>query len=237
MKLDEDVLRRAAEIVRDKKIEEINQLEQEMPEHIFSDEFEANMQTLIAQVKRGEIKPYKVSMGWQYYVRHGMVAVLVCALLTCIAAPQAVMAGYHKIVDVIETVVTEYTEYRYHVNNATNSELGKITFGYLPEGLELIEEENLDSLYSVDYRNENSYFKLEVTFITEEDGLTHVVDTEDASIETYQIQNDEMKVITKRGANSFTWLHNQHLVTGQTNYSVEELVTILQNIKFETILN
>lgn len=232
MKLDEDVLRRAAEIVRDKKIEEINQIEQEMPEHIFSDEFEANMQTLIAQVKRGEIKPYKVSMGWQYYVRHGMVAVLVCALLTSIAAPQAVMAGYHKIVDVIETVVTEYTEYRYHVNNATNSELGKIIFGYLPEGLELIEEENLERKYYADYGDGDKYFTITQRLLASEDSMTYIVDTENAELDTHYIYGEEVLLVYKDNTYNYVWLHENYHIRGISNLSSEEIIKILQDINF-----
>lgn len=232
MKLDEDVLRRAAEIVRDKKIEEIDQIEQEMPEHIFSDEFEANMQTLIAQVKRGEIKPYKVSMGWQYYVRHGMVAVLVCALLTCIAAPQAVMAGYHKIVDVIETVVTEYTEYRYHVNNATNSELGKITFGYLPEGLEIVKERNTDSSYHAEYENGDKYFTITQRLLTEDGSMTYIMDTENAELDSQYIYGEEVLLVYKDNTYNYVWLHENYHIRGISNLSSEEIIKILQDINF-----
>ena len=87
MRLNDDVLCRAAALVRDKRMNSLSEYE-EYPVHEFSEAFETEMQEIMDKLDKGEIKPYKVSMGWQYYARHGLVAVLVCFLLTCFAAPQ-----------------------------------------------------------------------------------------------------------------------------------------------------
>ncbi len=230
MKLNDDILSRAAILVRDNKMNSLLEYET-YPAHEFSETFEQNMQGLIDKLGKGEIKPYKVSMGWQYYVRHGMVAVLICFLLTCVAAPQAVVAGYHKLVEIIETVVTEYTEYRYQVNETVDDTLQQVTFGYLPEGMEITEEIVQERSYYVEYRNETSFFRLEQLLLTEEDGLGHIVDTENATVKQHMIKGTEVSFISKRGMNGYVWVYGKYLITGQSNCSIEEMIKILEKTK------
>lgn len=231
MQLNDDVLCRAATLVRDRKMNALSEYEA-YPEHEFSEAFETEQQEIMNQLGKGEIKPYKVSMGWQYYARHGLVAVLVCFLLTCIAAPQAVMAGYHKLVEVIETVVTEYTEYRYQVNETVDDTLQQVTFGYLPEGMEITEELIQDRSYYVEYRKDKNFFRLEQLLLTDEDGLGHIVDTENATVEQYMIKGTEAKFISKRGMNGYVWVYGKYLITGQSNLSVEEMIEILESVQY-----
>ena len=70
MKLNDDILRSAATMLRDEKLEALSD-ENEYSAHIFSDEFEQEMQEFIEKVKRGEIKQKRVSLGWQYHTRNG----------------------------------------------------------------------------------------------------------------------------------------------------------------------
>ncbi len=46
------------------------------------------MQELIGKVKAGKIKQARARMGWQYYVKHGIAAVLLCFLLSCVVMPE-----------------------------------------------------------------------------------------------------------------------------------------------------
>lgn len=229
MKLDDDLLSRAAILVRDKKMNALLEYE-DYPEYVFSGEFERKMQDVIDKLARGEIKHECISIGWQYYVRHGLVAVLVCFLLTCIAAPQTVMAGYHKLIEVIEHVVTEYTEYRYKVNDDVNDEFRQVKFGYLPDGLEKTDEIIEDRMYYIEYRNEKNFFRLEQNIITEEDRFTYIVDTENAIVAEHWIGESVAKIVSKKGMNGYMWTYDNYLITGQSNYTMEEIVKILEKI-------
>lgn len=231
MQLNDDVLCRAATLVRDRKMNALSEYEA-YPEHEFSEAFETELQEIMNQLGKGEIKPYKVSMGWQYYARHGLVAVLVCFLLTCIAAPQAVMAGYHKLIEVIETVVTEYTEYRYQVNETVDDTLQQVTFGYLPEGMEITEESLNESLYYVLYQGNNRYFCLEQRLLLEDTELTQIIDTEDAHIEQKQIQSETVVFSLKDGVYNYVWLYKNYQISGISNLSVEEMIEILESIQY-----
>lgn len=82
MKLDEAQLSRAAVLVRERQLQQLPDADA-CPEHIFSDAFEQNMQELMEQLARGEIRQKKAAWGWPYYVRQGLVAVLICFLLVC----------------------------------------------------------------------------------------------------------------------------------------------------------
>ena len=349
MQLNDDVLCRAAALVRDKRMNSLSEYE-EYPVHEFSEAFETEMQEIMDKLGKGEITPYKVSMGWQYYARHGLVAVLVCILLTCFAAPQAVMAGYQKLIEVIETITEEYTLFQYtttdtnevgvfepikivlpdkfvlkreilseesahwtyehednyfiivqnlitsdetavvmdsedavkellfinseeitlyleedicrfvwtagkyqlhgHSNLDRNTvlailesiqydalhynaehQMNKVLFGYLPEGMEKTEEIIQERSYYVEYRNKTNFFRLEQLLLTGEDGLGHIVDTENAIVEQHMIKGTEVEFISKRGMNGYVWVYGKYLITGQSNLSVEEMLAILESIQ------
>lgn len=230
MKLNDELLSRAATLVRDNKMRSLSEYET-YPAHEFSETFEQNMQGLIDKLGKGKIKPYKVSMGWQYYVRHGLVAVLVCFLLTCFAAPQAVMAGYYKLVEIIETVVTEYTEYRYQVNETVNDQFQQVTFGYLPDGMEIVKERNTERSYHIEYEKDGKYFTLEQRMIVQENNLSYVVDTENAIVEKDRIKGEEVIFVYKDDVYNYVWLHGNYHIKGDSNLELAEIKKILLNVK------
>lgn len=201
-------------------------------DYTFSETFEQNMAQLIEQVKANKIAPVKVAMGWRYYTRNGLVAVLLCFMLSCIAMPDVVLAGYQKLVEVIETVVTEYTEYRYHSNETADAEFVPVTFGWLPEGME--EEKYSETENSAHFvlRNDSHYFRLDQRMITQSNEITYIVDTEDAELEKMYIGTEEVELILEEGVYSFVWLHEIYHLKGQSNLSSDEIMEILNNLKF-----
>lgn len=227
MKLNDDILRSAATMLRDEIMEALPD-ENECSTHIFSDEFEQEMQELIEKVKRGEIKQKRVSLGWQYHTRNGLVAVLLCFILTFLAAPEAVIAGYQKLVEVIETVVTEYTEYRYNSQESSDSEFEPVTFGYLPEGFVETDTYQSERLYSVVFRRNELYFSLEQSILTEDGELQYLVDTENAEIIYQYIGHEKVQLILKDESYNYVWLHGKYLITGQSNLSADEIMEILE---------
>lgn len=231
MKFTEEQLRLAAKRVDERLLAGLPD-ETECINYEFSDSFEQKMNTLIEQVKNNEISPAKVAMGWQYYTRNGLVAILLCFMLTCISMPEAVLAGYQKLVEVIETVVTEYTEYRYHSNETADAEFVPVTFGWLPEGMEEVETRIRKTSLYVSCKSQNNYFKLTQRMITENKDITYIVDTEDAEVETRYIGTESVELIFEDGAYNFVWLHETFHLKGQSNLSSDEIMEILKNLKF-----
>ena len=230
MKFTEEQLRLAAKRVDERLLAQLPD-EAECAEYQFSESFEQNMNRLIEQVKNHQISAAKVPMGWRYYTRNGLVAVLLCFILTCITMPEAVMAGYQKLVDVIETVVTEYTEYRYHSNETADAAFVPVTFGYLPDGMEEIERNITERRMDIYFENESGYFDFSQKLLTEENGMAYIVDTENAHIKIYRIGSEEMQLILKDGVYNYIWVHGKYLISGQTNLTDEEIVKILGSLK------
>lgn len=231
MKFTEEQLRLAAKRVDERLLANLLK-EAECMNYTFSDSFERNMNALIEQVKNNEISSAKAVMGWQYYTRNGLVAILLCFLLSCIAMPEAVLAGYQKLVEVIETVVTEYTEYRYHSSENADTEFVPVSFGWLPEGMTEEQYRKTENTSHIVLRNENYYFRLDQRMITQDNDITYVVDTEDAEIEKYYIGTESVVLILEDGVYSFVWLHEMYHLKGQSNLSSNEIMEILKNIKF-----
>ena len=230
MKFTEEQLRIAAKRADDRMFAQLPD-EAVCMDYTFSETFEQNMAQLIEQVKADRIAPAKVSMGWRYYTRNGLVAVLLCFMLSCIAMPDIVLAGYQKLVEVIETVVTEYTEYRYHSSETADAEFVPVTFGWLPDGMEEVELELTERRMDVCFESETEYFEFRQKILTEENGMTYLVDTENADIENYYIGSETVQLVLKSGAYDYTWVHGKYLISGQTNLSSGEIVKILDSLQ------
>lgn len=230
MKFTEEQLRIAAKRADERLFAQLPD-EAACMEDMFSETFEQNMAQLIEQVKADRIAPAKVSMGWRYYTRNGLVAVLLCFMLSCMAMPDIVLAGYQKLVEVIETVVTEYTEYRYHSSETADAEFVPVTFGWLPEGMEEVERNLTERRMNVYFENESRYFDFSQKILTEENGMTYIIDTENADIETYYIGSETVQLVLKSGAYDYTWVHGKYLISGQTNLSSGEIVKILDSLQ------
>lgn len=231
MRFTEEQLRLAAKRVDQRLLAQLPD-ESDCLDYQFSEAFEQKMHCLMEQVRNNQISPAKVSMGWRYYTRNGLVAVLLCFLLTWITMPEAVLAGYQKLVEVMETVVTEYTEYRYRSNETADAEFVPVTFGYLPEGMEEEEYREMGNSFRIILQSNNHYFRLVQRLLTEENGLTIKVDTEDAVVEKVYIKNEEVILILEDGVYNYIWLHGAYHFIGQSNLPADEIMEILKNLKF-----
>ena len=233
MKLTENQLRRAAQLAQHKDFSRL----QETDDVIVSPRMEQNMQALMEQVQRGEFKPARASMGWRYYTKTGIAAVLICFLLTCVTMPQALIAGYQRLIQTVETVCEEYTQHVYTSDAPSDTVFIPVTFGYVPEDMvEITREEWLASLHVVLEKREEGqllkHFVLEQDLLTEDDTMTYIYDTEDAVIETVLISGEPVEFVKKEGNILFVWFHRAYLITGQTNLSHEETLKILEQVKF-----
>ncbi|MBQ3206142.1 MAG: DUF4367 domain-containing protein [Peptococcaceae bacterium] len=230
MKLNDTQLQRAAALADAIELSFLPDKEH-CPKHNFSPQFEANMQTLIKQVRQNKIKPYRVFMGYAYYAKRSIAAVLIAFLLACVTVPEAVIAGYHKLIDVIEHVVTEYTEYKYHSTVPGDAQFVPLEFGYLPEGMEVVERYEDDTELYILLRSENNHFIIKQLLVTEEDSLKYIVDTEDAYVETKSIFGVNLDLIYKDDLIQYVWQYDKYHVSGRSNLPIDEVEKILNNLK------
>lgn len=205
--------------------------------HEFSPEFEERMAVLINDVKHNKIKQRHARLGWQLYTRNSLAAALLCFALAFLTMPEAVIANCQKVIEAVETVFNEYTEYRYTSNASSETEFHPLVLGYLPEGMEEVEdarEETTGMIYSLYTDKENvRTLAIRQYLVTEKlKQAAYKVDSENVQIETILIQNDEIQLLTKKGKFDFYWTHGAYHISGQTNVSREELLSILEKIEF-----
>lgn len=204
------------------------------PEHQFSEQFLEKMIPLLQAARRGTVKAAEYIMGWQYYAKQGMAAVLICFLLACAAMPETVLAGYHKLIEVVETIYEEYTEFRYRVNEESNvdEEFKPIKLNYLPEGMEEVNRRELENSINLVYMNANyQYFRIYQKSVGMNKHIVLGVDTEERKTEIVQIKGKKIKMYQKKEEFYFIWVQETYRISGQSNLEKMEIIEILNNIE------
>ena len=212
------------------------------PDHIFHGKFRLDMAALLHEVKRGAVKAAKYSMGFTFYAKQCIAAVLILFTLSCIAMPETVLAGYHKLIEVIETVFEYYTEYRYRVNDDGGIEetFKPLKLGYLPEGMEEVwreeNENSIDLLYKNDkdkYINihQKSYMLQKSLF--ENNSKVIIGDSDNENTKNVEINGEKVMLNFDINILRFIWLHDDYVISGHTNLNEEELNIILEKMKLE----
>ena len=204
------------------------------PEHVFQGKFRLNMAALIHEVKRGAVKAAKYSMGFTFYAKQCIAAVLLIFTLSCIAMPETVLAGYHKLIEVIETVFEDYTEYRYRVNDDGGIEetFKPLKLGYLPEGMEEVWREETETSVDVVYMDaKKRYLNLFWRNDIENSKAVYVVNNKNIA-DKYVIAEDcEIFLYFEDDRIRYIEFYDGGHISGQSNLPEEELLKILTNIK------
>lgn len=201
--------------------------------HEFSPEFEERMAVLINDVKHNKIKQRRARLGWQLYTRNSLAAALLCFALAFLTMPEAVIANCQKVIEAVETVFNEYTDYRYTSNASSETEFHPLVLGYLPEGMEEVERESDEESLHVLFEKDDLYFSINQVLITSDDYKVYGVDTENALSKPIFIRGEEISFILKNDKINFIWIHGAYRFSGRTNLSEEELIAILEHIDFQ----
>ena len=231
MRFTEEELRRAAVRVQERQLAMLPP--KEACTDRFSPAYARKMEQLILDMERGKVPQAVASMGWPYYMRRSVAAILLCFLLACVAMPDAVMAGYQKMLEAVQKIYEVYTEYLYHSHITNDTEFTPLEPIYLPEGMEEVRRINrkqgIDLIY-ID-KEQGKYFRIYQCLLTEQFSTTYIVDSENADLEVIYLGVEEIKLLYKDGKISFLWMHDSYKITGKTNLSKTELLRILQSIE------
>lgn len=233
-KLSEEELRRSlrAEVQYDTEFFLMHDLH---PEHQFSEQFLEKMIPLLQAARRGTVKAAEYIMGWQYYAKQGMAAVLICFLLACAAMPETVLAGYHKLIEVVETIYEEYTEFRYRVNEESNVDEGfkPIKLNYLPEGMEEVNrrghQNSIDLLYM---DTEEHYLNIYQKKVMKSNGTVYALDSENTTNKYIRVKDEYIQLVFEGNEIRFVGLCNGYRIIGTTNLAERELIKILEQIEY-----
>ena len=212
------------------------------PEDTYTDirsaDYTAYMDDLIAKSEAGVLRAPDVPMGWQYYTRKAVAAALIAALLAGIAMPERVMAGYRWLVEVVEQFFEDRkTTYLYTSNIDEGAEFVPMQFGYLPEGMDETyrKERNnkMKIVYSHNSDEKYEFFEITQRIIDKETKWLYGSNVEIYYTDIMTIQNISIKIMQDGNEISFSFIVENNHIRGQTNLIKEELVKILENIKFQ----
>jgi len=231
MRFTEEELRRAAVRVQERQLAMLPP--KEACTDRFSPAYAQKMEQLMSDMERGKVPQAVASMGWPYYMRRSVAAILLCFLLACVAMPDAVMAGYQKMLEAVQRVYEIYTEYLYHSQVASDTEFTPLRPIYLPEGMEETKREKGDNSIKLLYldKEQGRYFNMSQCFLVKRISTTSIIDSENTNPETVYLGTEEVKLFFKNDEIYFVWLHDSYKVTGETNLSKAELLQILQSME------
>ena len=204
------------------------------PDHIFHGKFRLDMAALIHEVKRGAVKAAKYSMGFTFYAKQCIAAVLLIFTLSCIAMPETVLAGYHKLIEVIETVFEDYTEYRYRVNDDGGIEetFKPLKLGYLPEGMKEVWREETESSIDLLYKNNRGeYLNIYQKRFFENNKEVIILDYDDSKIKNMRINGNNITLNFDDNIIRFILQYNNYKITGHSNLKEQELAIVLDQLK------
>lgn len=206
---------------------------QTCPPHTFSPAFEADMQQLFVQLQTGTLKPSAARLGWPYYLRRSIAAILLCFLLACATMPEAVLAGYQKLIEVVEHVFEECIEFRYKSNSSNNMKFKPLELEYLPEGMELTRKDMTYDSIDLVYQDKNDfYFRIYQKLIAENYFITYKVDVGYNLIGYIDINGDKIKITQKEDELYFMGICTDYYIMGQTNLTKEDIENIFMHIEF-----
>ena len=145
--------------------------------------------------------------------------------------PETVLAGYHKLIEVIETVFEDYTEYRYRVNDDGSIEetFKPLKLGYLPEGMEEIwrtKQLNTVDIWHMD--TNDYYFNIYQKKIEKQDGTVSIVDSDVIISKELRIEDTSIMLNYENEEIYYYFLYDGYAISGITNLDEEELIKILK---------
>ncbi|WP_151076239.1 DUF4367 domain-containing protein [Flintibacter sp. KGMB00164] len=119
------------------------------------------------------------------------------------------------------------------IRPVSESKVGKIKFGYLPEGMEIAETELGERDYFVWYKDSDGRFiTLDQSLIEGNDELIWMLDTEDAEVTKFKVHNFDAIGIQKGADCTIHWTEGEivYVLLGR-NLPMEELKLVAEGIK------
>lgn len=164
------------------------------------------------------------------YMRRSVAAVLVIAVLA-FGGMMTVKAYREKVIEIAIQIFHDLTRYQL-ASSSENRELSAVEFGYMPEGMELVEEILMDSVRYVYYEDaDGNHFFLNQIAIAAGDDVQGILDTEDSVIERFEIRGNDAISNTKYGSTVIFWTEENGFFELQGNITAEELKRIAENLK------
>lgn len=142
-------------------------------------------------------------------------AILLVVATVSFSCLMTVDAYREKFIEIVTHVFHELTDYRFSAEIPglqSETELGVISLGFIPNGMDKADEYGDGTFYSVSYETEDGlYFDLTCTLITENQDTHKIVDTENAVVQEYSINGEKATIISKGENNTILWTYGNIL--------------------------
>lgn len=211
--------------------------EDSCPPHEFSRAFTAKVEGIYKQLRACTLPHKRAALGWPYYARRTAAVLFLCLVLTCVAMPEAVMAGYQRLVEIVETIFEDYTEFRYRTGAVEETEFVPLTLGYLPEGMKEVRRYEVPERVTLVYEDkQGKHFEIDQKILDKNDKITYVIDMARVPTGLDSAKRENMEFIhqDKYGEEriSVIWLYEGYRIVIQSNLPEEEIVKIINHIEF-----
>lgn len=222
MKITDELLYQHAPAARDLWLASLPE-----PEDIRSSRrFRRKMAALLRQARRTPAQ----RVALRQMKRAAMIALV--AAVTVFSCAMTVEAFREKVLQVITTIFQDRTEFRYSPAEDVPAEgqgLGELTFGYLPEGMELVDSQE-DAVYRhLKYTDAaENYLMIDQSDIDKSDSSTVILDTEDSTAEHLLIGDEEAALYQKDGRTILHWTIDHSVLILSTNLSRDEAISVAE---------
>ena len=147
------------------------------------------------------------------------------------------MAGYQRLVEIVETIFEDYTEFRYRPEAVEKTKFIPLRLGYLPEEMEEVQRDETKKSMDLVYKDKKKqFFKINQRMIEEIDKTTYVVDMGKIPVDLDREGRENIQFIyqEKNGRERIqaVWLYDKYRITVQSNLPEEEIVKIINHIEF-----
>ena len=204
----------------------------DIPKHHFSHRFNRTMKRLIKEQRRSPRLNHVIHM-----MRRTAAILLVVATIS-FSCVMTVDAYREKFIEIVTHVFHELTDYHFSKESTSSTpiktDLGVISLGFMPDGMDRTDEYGDGTFYSVSYETEEGiYFDLTCTLITENQDAHKIVDTENAVVQEYSINGEEATIISKGENNTILWTHRNILFQLYGNLPLDIEKQIAENVTVE----
>ncbi len=192
-------------------------------DHIFSAEFERNMEKLIRQSKK------KLSGGKSKTLNKRFIAVLV-AIIIMISTAMSVSAIRQRVIEFITEVYQKYTQVFFSESQSSKVE-SKIFEAYMPsyipKGFELVNQDTNGTVL-LDYEKGSDFISYQQGRIDE---ISMQINTEGVQLEELKFNNLSAKYYSNNGVQNLIWYDSRYMYMVSSTLNRETVFKIAEGVK------
>lgn len=224
MKKNNDILDKALDTLFEeasKTILESDGMDTEVEKVEFSSEHNENMDKLFREMRRKE----RLRAFPKKAMRVAGIVVLVVAFIS--GTIYSVEAWRNKFFNFILDLNSPDSAIEFKDNKQEELYKERVDLEYIPEGMELVENEVSKNSTSLVFANKDVYFKLKINQLK----ANSRINTEDVSAENIDINNYPGVFLKNEKENTLIWHDSKYVIRIISNLEKQEMVKIAQNIK------